>query len=109
METQVRKWAEKYDDIYIVSGPVLDGKCVATFAKNICAPAKLFKVVMARFNQELIAIGFLMPQGFSQTDIKKYAVSVDKVEAATGIDFFPAVPADTQERIESFDDFSAWH
>jgi hypothetical protein len=43
-------------------------------------PAKLFKVVMARSGGTLIAIGFLMPQVYTESDIKRYVASVDKVD-----------------------------
>ena len=37
-----------------------------------------------------------------------YAMTVDEVEAVTGIDFFPSLPDNIEEKIESEADFSKW-
>jgi hypothetical protein len=40
--------------------------------------------------------------------IEAYSLSVNEIEAKTGIDFFSAVPDEIEEKIESDTDYIAW-
>ena len=49
-----------------------------------------------------------MPNGYVEGGMQEAAVSVDEVEAATGYDFFSALPDDTEELLESRCDFQTF-
>jgi endonuclease G len=108
LETRVRKWAGKFDETYVVSGPVLDGKCLEKIARDICVPERFFKVVLARSGTTLMSIGFLMPQNYNSTNIGNFATSVEQVEMVTHLDFFPKLPESIEHKIESENDFESW-
>jgi endonuclease G len=108
LETRVRKWAGDFDETYIVSGPVLDGKCLEKIARDICVPERFFKVILARSGATLMSIGFLMPQNYQDTNIADYATSVAQVERVTHLDFFAKLPKSTQQNVESQNDFESW-
>lgn len=108
LETRVRKWAGDFDETYIVSGPVLDGKCLEKIARDICVPERFFKVILARSGATLMSIGFLMPQNYQDTNIADYATSVAQVETVTHLDFFAKLPKSTQQKVESQNDFESW-
>jgi hypothetical protein len=40
--------------------------------------------------------------------VQSYAVTIDSVEAFTGIDFFPGLPDSIEQQVESRKDVSAW-
>jgi endonuclease G len=40
--------------------------------------------------------------------LQQYAVSVDEVERRTGLDFFPTLPPEEQQRLESPINLGAW-
>ena len=113
LEEKCRKWAEKHGRLYIACGPIILGNEHGTIGANeVIIPDKFYKVVLARINGEYRGAGFIFhnsPLRKSKISTKppvnrpleSYLVSIDEVEAITGIDFFPALPADTQNRVES--------
>ena len=113
LEEQCRKWAQKYGSIYIACGPIITKNEHGKIGANkVVVPDKFYKVVLARVNSEYQGVGFIFhnpPQRKSKISgkpsvnrpLKSYVVSIDEVEAVTGIDFFQALPADTQNRVES--------
>lgn len=113
LEEKCRKWAEKHGRIYIACGPIILGNEHGTIGANeVIIPDKFYKVVLARINGEYRGAGFIFhnsPLRKSKISTKppvnrpleSYLVPIDEVEAITGIDFFPALPADTQNRVES--------
>ena len=113
LEDKCRKWAEKHGRIYIACGPIILGNEHGTIGANeVIIPDKFYKVVLARINGEYRGAGFIFhnsPLRKSKISgkppvnrpLESYLVPIDEVEAITGIDFFPALPADTQNRVES--------
>ena len=105
LETAVRGWVKSGRDIYVVSGTVYDAG-YRSIGNQVGIPSRLFKVVIdARSNT---AIAFLMPNAaLPVKDLSKYAVSISEVEAATGINFMPALPAGNRIETEK-PKLSAW-
>ena len=113
LEEKCRKWAEKHGRLYIACGPIILGNEHGTIGANeVIIPDKFYKVVLARINGEYRGAGFIFhnsPLRKSKISgkppvnrpLESYLVPIDEVEAITGIDFFPALPADTQNRVES--------
>ncbi len=113
LEEQCRKWAQKHGNLYITCGPIiLDNEHGTIGANEVIIPDKFYKVVLARINGEYRGAGFIFhnsPLRKSKISgkppvnrpLESYLVPIDEVEAITGIDFFPALPADTQNRVES--------
>ena len=113
LEEQCRKWADKYGNLYIACGPIILNNEHGTIGANkVVIPDKFYKVVLARINGEYKGMGFIFhnsPLRKSKISgkppvsrpLESYLVSIDEVETITGIDFFPALPADTQNRVES--------
>lgn len=71
-------------------------------------PEAFFKVVLC-LQDEPKAIGFICrnvsAKGHKKTD---YVNSVDEVERITGMDFFPQLPDDIEQRIERQTDIAEW-
>ena len=53
-------------------------------------------------------IGFLMPHEKSDKPLYSYVVSVDSIEKATGIDFFPNLEDDLENTLEKEKGYSNW-
>ena len=113
LEEKCRKWAQKHGNLYIACGPIILDNVHGTIGANeVIIPDKFYKVVLARINGEYRGAGFIFhnsPLRKSKISgkppvnrpLESYLVPIDEVEAITGIDFFPALPADTQNRVES--------
>ena len=100
LESMLRGYLYRHSNtqLYVVSGPVLhDGlPKIERSINGVSIPEQYFKVVLDLDHQR--AIGFLMPNQELTAPLETFAVSVDQVEALTGLDFFPELP-DHQERV----------
>lgn len=108
MEMACRKWAKKYGGIYIVCGPILYKGKHKTIGKNkVVVPEAFFKVVL-RTGDEPQAIGFIYKNTSGNRPKDSYVNTVDEVERITGIDFFPSLPDDVENKVEATADIANW-
>lgn len=107
-EQACRAWAKKYGELYIVCGPIfLDKKHTAIGRNRVLVPEAFFKVVLCLSGT---------PRGFGiicrNTDgLKKkdlYFNTIDEIERITGIDFFPGLPDDIEQKVEAGVDEEFW-
>ena len=119
LEIQCRDWAREYNSVDIVCGPVYrtatrsDGKMRASaFQKyigrnKVWVPDAFFKVVLCRGRQPK-AIGFIYENRGGQQRMSDCMCSVDDIERITGIDFFPLLADDVENRIEARASLREW-
>ncbi|MGN0234216.1 MAG: DNA/RNA non-specific endonuclease [Bacteroidaceae bacterium] len=112
LETKTRQWAQRYDSIYVVCGPVLQkGRRYRKVGQNqVTVPEKFFKVLL-RFTapDQAQAIGFIYDNvEDSNHPLAYYAVTVDSVEALTGINFFSKLEKRVERKAESQYDLKLW-
>lgn len=109
MEQQCRKWAEKEGEIYIVCGPIFYSSARhKKIGKNkIPVPEAFFKVVLS-LKDAPKAIGFIYKNQSGNRPKGDYVNTVDQVERITGIDFFPSLPDDIENKIEAEADIDDW-
>ncbi len=106
LEMEVRHWADIYDGVYVVTGGILTAGLPSIGTNKVSIPEKFYKAILDLDEQK--GIGFIMPNEDIEDSFKNYAVSIDKVEEATGLDFFPALDDDLEEKIESGLNMSKW-
>ena len=107
-EKDCRNWARKYGDIYIVCGPVFTKKEHEMIGENqVYVSEAFFKVVLC-INGTPKGIGFIVrnTDGTRKNDL--YYNSIDQVERITGIDFFPSLPDDLENKVEATCDIDEW-
>lgn len=107
LEELTRDWARRFNHLYVVTGPVLTqpGLGQIGFSK-VTVPSYYYKVLLAPDQQR--AIAFILPNQVSENLVTDYACSIDKVEKATGIDFFPQLLKGLGEELEGSLDKEAW-
>jgi endonuclease G len=108
IERDCRKWAVKYGEVYIVSGPVFMKKKHETIGSNkVVVPEAFFKVVLCLTGKPK-ALGVVVrnTEGTKKKDL--YYNSIDEVERITGYDFFPALPDDIENKIEAKANIRDW-
>lgn len=109
LESVVRTFAYDNGSVYVVTGPVLtDGPYKTIGSNDVAVPKRFYKVVLDYTEPDYKAIGFVLPNEKSDKKLQSYAMSVDEVEEITGLDFFPALPDDHEERLEGHYDVSLW-
>ncbi len=90
IEMSCRRWAEKYDSIYIVCGPILMKKEHETIGDNdVVVPEAFFKIILCTTTHPAKGIGFVCrnTEGSRKKDL--YVNSIKQVERITGYTFFP--------------------
>jgi endonuclease G len=103
LEQGVRNTAAADNDIYVASGTIYEPGFTTIGDGKVGVPTKVWKVVYNHTNGETVA--FIFPnQKFKASQIPEFVVTVDAVEAATGINFFPKLA----ESAEAEFDKSKW-
>ncbi len=100
LEEHVRKWARQDTVVYIVTGPVLTEGLPAIGANNVSVPAYFYKALLVNRPHQQKAIAFIIANEKSVLPIEQFAVTVDSLEHLTGINFFPGLPDDLENKLE---------
>jgi len=109
LENTIRQYViESKEQVFVVTGGVLtDG--LYTIGKNkVGIPEYFYKIVLDYEGNEKKAIAFIMPNESCVYPVMHYAVNVDSVEKLTGIDFFPDIPDEQENKIEAHYDIKKW-
>ena len=93
------------DTIYVVTGPLFFANKGAIGANEVTVPGYFYKAVYCPSRG---GIGFLMPNRKVAEPVASWVVSIDLLEALTGIDFFPQLADDVEDRIEQAADPAVW-
>ncbi|XP_053116011.1 nuclease EXOG, mitochondrial isoform X4 [Hemicordylus capensis] len=107
MEMYCRELTERFEDVWIVSGPLTlpqidnDGKKRVTYQvigkSDVAVPSHLYKVILARRSETstdpLVLGAFVVPNnpiGFDH-QLLEFQVSIEDLETMSGLIFFPQV------------------
>lgn len=86
------------DTLYVVTGPVFLGAIENIGENKVTVPLFYYK---ALYCPKRGMTAFLMPNRKIEDPLMAWVVSVDMVESLTGTDFFPQLPDETQNKLES--------
>jgi len=108
VEMDSRKWAKKYGGVYIVCGPLYYNKEHELIGYNkVVVPEAFYKVILCIEGRPK-AIGFIVKNNEGTKKKDQYVNSVDEVERITGFDFFPELPDDIENVVETKANLSDW-
>jgi endonuclease G len=108
LENLCRDWARRYGAINIVCGPLYTSSTPKTIGRgHVRVPDGFFKVIMCRTGQAK-AIGFIFKNDGRKVALDDVVCTVDEVEQATGIDFYPALDDRLENRIEASARLNEW-
>jgi endonuclease G len=109
VEDYVREYAIRNNtEIYVVTGPVLTPVLpkIDRSINKVSIPELHYKVAIDPKNKASIA--FLMPNGKCEKPVESYVKSIDEIEGITGLDFFPALDAESERKLEATIDITPW-
>ncbi|GGD29226.1 DNA/RNA non-specific endonuclease [Hyunsoonleella pacifica] len=108
LEQKVRYWAKKYDGVFVVTGGVLKGDMKTIGNEDVAVPNQFYKVLIDNNTGKTKVIAFLMPHKDSNKPLYEFVVSVDAIEALTGIDFFPELDDAIENKLEASSSYKGW-
>ena len=88
----VRTWADASDEFYVVTGCLISnsGETVTSNGLNIAVPTHYYKALLRKKGDAYTACGYIYEHFGAQTSFSASdRISIDDLEAATGVDFFP--------------------
>ena len=108
LEEKVREWTARDSALLVFTGPVVSDSDTTLASGRVKVPSAYYKVILAPCVRPMRVIAFIYPNGHSGGRLQQYAVSVDEVERRTGLDFFPTLPPEEQQCLESPVNLDAW-
>lgn len=109
LETNCRNWAIRDSAIIIISGPILTDHLTQHIGQtNITVPERFFKIIYAPYANPPRGIAFIMNNYDTTGGVQPTATTIDQVEQITGFDFFPTLPQQLQNQIESQSNYQQW-
>ena len=95
LESATRSCAKQLGSLYVLTGPIFEGKAKYVGLHNVAVPSSLYKIVVSGNS----ARAFIMPNRKlppARSNFLRYQVSVNEVQRATGLTFFPGGKVNTQ-------------
>lgn len=108
LEQKVRYWAKKNDGVFVITGGVLENNLKTIGSESVSIPKQFYKVILDKTNGRIKMLAFLMPHKASNLPLYKFVVSVDKIEAITGIDFFKELDDSIEDELEKSSSYKNW-
>lgn len=108
LEEKTRDWANLYQSVYVVCGPIVSEDCSVIGSCDISVPDAFYKVLLTSANNQWQAIGFYFENKAGTRPLRTFCKTVDELEEMTGIDFFPQLNDEVENRVESSSDFQFW-
>lgn len=104
LEKNVRDWAQRRGELYVITGPVFAANAPAGWIGNraapVAVPTHLFKVIYDPSRRE--AIAFVVPnRPEPMSSLPAMGARIADVQAMTGLRLFPALPPGTVETLDA--------
>jgi len=111
LESLTRAWASEYSALYIATGAILEPNLRTIGANQVSIPNYYFKAIMDydETSGDYRAIAFILPNRKGKGSLQSYVVSIDNLESRTGIDFYPQLSDEVENRIEANYDLDNWN
>lgn len=110
LENKERQWAKRDSALMIIAGPIYDKADTKRIGEaGVRVPGAFFKVLAAPYLDKPRGIAFVYPNMDSPGNMQDYAMSIDDLEKTLGYDFFPSLPDDVENTIESTFSFKEWN
>ena len=109
LEEQVRKWTLQEQELYIITGPVIQPNYKTIGSSEVTVPQWYYKIIVDYHQPEIKALAFMIPNQKTNKSLRKFAISIDEIEKKTQLDFLSLVPQKLQIEIESQVNLSQWN
>lgn len=109
LEIQVRNWASKKGELFIITGAVLREDLPTIGVDRISVPKYFYKIIVTFDESTPKAIAFLMPNENRSEHISQFVTSISHLETLTGLQFFSKLPQTTEGALKGAVDYDFWN
>nr|WP_298377236.1 DNA/RNA non-specific endonuclease [uncultured Halomonas sp.] len=103
-EVVIDHFVSRFGVVEVITGPVFPSNFLDNVFNRVGlieVPQAFYKIIVVPSKQPK-ALAFLMPQTVQGNEpLDRYLVSIDEIEARTGLDFFSLLPDDVETGLES--------
>ncbi len=107
LEFQVREWATKERQLFVVTGPVFKDNKGTIGKEEVVVPGYYYKIIYDPTDEPKI-LAFVLPNEKSDRPLYDFAVTVDEAEKLTGFDFYSQLPDEIENRLEAKVQLAGW-
>ncbi|MBI4909085.1 MAG: DNA/RNA non-specific endonuclease [Acidobacteria bacterium] len=102
LESTIRNLATTADSTLVLTGPIFCPGAQRIGANHVAVPCQLFKIALIIQGTNYTMLAAILPNDANPAQpLNHFAVSVREVEDLTGLDFFPQLPTELQETLET--------
>ena len=110
LENKVRSLAKEYNEILVVTGPIIGDNINGSIGPNqVTIPDQFFKALLIEKGSEVCCVGFIMNNTPQKQTLLESFVSINRLESITGFDFFPFLSDDVEDIVEGIVVRTIWH
>ncbi len=108
LEEEVREYAKHNKQIKVVTGPILQEGLPVLGPNRVSIPRYFYKALLDYSQPSIKAIAFVMKNEHSELPLSHFVVSIDSLEKLSGIDFFPLLPDEEENKLEKEKCYACW-
>ncbi|NLA24195.1 MAG: DNA/RNA non-specific endonuclease, partial [Bacteroidales bacterium] len=109
LEDRVRKWAQEFEQIYVIVGPILKPDLPSIGKNEVSVPEEFYKAILVYNDSICKAIAFVIPnENELGENYEKYVCTVDSLENLINLDLFHYLDDFIEDIAESEIDYEFW-
>lgn len=108
LEEKVRAYAKRNKQVHIVTGPILEDGLPVIGENKVSIPRYFYKALLDYSKPSIKAIAYIIKNEPSDLPLSHFVVSIDSLEKLSGIDFFPLVPDEDENKLEKEKCYTCW-
>lgn len=97
------------DILYVVKGGTIKEGQIKEYVKGLLVPQYFFMATVCKAGDNYKGIAFWSNHDEPSRTVKSCIISIDELEAKTGMDFFCNLPDEIENKVESSLDINAWN
>ena len=100
-EKEANDFAVRLERVWVVTGPVFAGD-VKKLPNGVDVPTAFYRIILDEENGAPRVLAFVAPQTVTgQEPLAQFLTSVREIERQTGLDFYPELPKEVQDGLET--------
>jgi len=107
LEAGERDWAKAFGGLWVIAGPVF-GQEDSRLPSGVAIPEAFFKILVRTDGGVTQVLPFVMPQEAGTATLEQCLVSIDLIEARTGMDLLSGLPDPDEVSLEAVTPPGLW-